>query len=390
MYNNYIPLFEFSVVETLLSIFIILLSVVIFIAISLKYRNNYHEGLLVFSLHSIWSVIFLVLSQYYGFSDSSGWYTDSYDKLGFGEYPKDIFQFHHYSHNYLMYVLNLSFSILGLKYLSISLLFNLFSSIGLMFFYIALCKNKVPKIYFFILFLFLPSFMFWTSGISKDSLILFPIGILIYCCSKFEKKIFKILFFSLIVFLIRPYFGLIIIISIFSYYLLSYLFFSKIKTKNLIFLFFVGIIVYIILDYVLGRHSFSNILSFIKVIQSQYQDTFLAIPKDQNFILRIFSYYFGPSILNLKGNIIILLASIENLILFIFVFYLLVNLDAKNFLKIKKIFFLTIFIFFSIIFFSQLTNNLGTAMRQKWMTLPFIFFILFSNQKVLIFYKKRT
>ena len=67
MYNNYIPLFEFSVVETLLSIFIILLSVVIFIAISLKYRNNYHEGLLVFSLHSIWSVIFLVLSQYYGF-----------------------------------------------------------------------------------------------------------------------------------------------------------------------------------------------------------------------------------------------------------------------------------------------------------------------------------
>ena len=93
MYNNYIPLFEFSVVETLLSIFIILLSVVIFIAISLKYRNNYYEGLLVFSLHSIWSVIFLVLSQYYGFSDSSGWYTDSYDKLGFGEYPKDIFNF---------------------------------------------------------------------------------------------------------------------------------------------------------------------------------------------------------------------------------------------------------------------------------------------------------
>ena len=137
-------------------------------------------------------------------------------------------------------------------------------------------------------------------------------------------------------------------------------------------------------------HSFSNILSFIKVIQSQYQDTFLAIPKDQNFILRIFSYYFGPSILNLKGNIIILLASIENFILFIFISYLLVNLDIKNFFKKKENIFLIIFILFSIIFFSQLTNNLGTAMRQKWMTLPFIFFILFSNQKVLIFYKKRT
>ena len=41
------------------------------------------------------------------------------------------------------------------------------------------------------------------------------------------------------------------------------------------------------------------------------------------------------------------------------------------------------------IFFSQYTNNYGTAFRQKWMTLPFIIFFLISNQKVYYFYNKR-
>ena len=115
-----------------------------------------------------------------------------------------------------------------------------------MFFYIALNKNKVPLFYSVILFLLLPSFMFWTSGISKDSLMLFPIGILIYYCNKFEKKIFKIIFITSIIFLIRPYFGLIVFISIFFYYLIKYLLFFKLKILNFFYLFFARIFIFII------------------------------------------------------------------------------------------------------------------------------------------------
>ena len=131
MYNN---IFELSLLDFISSIIIIALTVYIFAGVSKKYRNNYFEGLLIYSYHSIWAIIFLILSQYYKFSDSSGWYTESLVKLHYGELPNSIIDFTNYTQNYLMYVVNLSFSLIGFKYLSINLIFNFFSSIGLFFF----------------------------------------------------------------------------------------------------------------------------------------------------------------------------------------------------------------------------------------------------------------
>ena len=389
MLDNYIPLIEFSILDTFVSICIILASVIITVGISLKYRNNYYEGLILYSWHSLWCIIFLIATQYYRFSDSAGWYVNSFKYMEFGENPKNIFDFQSYSHNHLMYLLNLSFSNIGLKFTSISLIFNLFSSLGLIYFYFALNLKRYNRIYSLILFLMFPSFMFWTSGVSKDSLILFPIGLMIFYLNNFEKNILKILIITLIAFLIRPYFGLIIYISIFLYYLVITLFFSRKRNGNLFFLIISSFFIFFISQYVLGNLSIKNIFNFINVIQSQYQDALLAIPEDKNFFIRIFSYFFGPSILNSKGNIFVLLLSFENLILFIFIFYLFINLEFKKLIANKENIFLLIFIIFAAIFFSQLSNNYGTAMRQKWMTLPFIFFILFSNQKALIFYRKK-
>ena len=131
MYHN---IFEFTLTDFISSIIIIFISIYIFVGISKKFRNNYYEGLLIYSYHSIWGIIFLILSQYYGFSDSSGWFTNSYVKLHYGELPKSIFDFSNYTQNYLLYVLNLSLTLIGLKYLSINLIFNFFSSLGLFFF----------------------------------------------------------------------------------------------------------------------------------------------------------------------------------------------------------------------------------------------------------------
>ena len=219
MYHN---MFEFSLMDSISSIIIIAITVYIFAGVSKKYRNNYFEGLLIYSYHSIWGIIFMILSQYYGFSDSSGWFTNSLVKLHYGELPNSIIDFTNYTQNYLMYVINLSFSLIGLNYLSINLIFNFFSSIGLFFFYMAINNKNIPNFYSLIILVLLPSFMFWTSGVSKDCLILFPIGILIFYCNKFEKNLPKIFIIVFIILLIRPYLGFLIYFSLLFFYLINY------------------------------------------------------------------------------------------------------------------------------------------------------------------------
>jgi len=218
MYNNSFQIFEFSILDFYTSIGFIAVTYIVFAAISAKYLNNYYVGILIYTWHSIWGIIFLILSQYHGFSDSSGWYTNAQHALMDGMLPVNFFDLTHYTQNYFLYLLNLVLQKIGLKYLTINLFFNFFSSIGLFFLYISINKKFFLKYIALFILLFFPSFMFWTSGVSKDSLILFPIGLIIYYCIKFEKKLFKILIATIIVFLIRPHFGFLIALSLFSYY----------------------------------------------------------------------------------------------------------------------------------------------------------------------------
>ena len=386
MYHN---MFEFSLMDSISSIIIIAMTIYIFAGVSKKYRNNYFEGLLIYSYHSIWGIIFMILSQYYGFSDSSGWFTESLVKLHYGELPNSIIDFTNYTQNYLMYVINLSFSLIGLKYLSINLIFNFFSSIGLFFFYMAINNKNIPNFYSLIILVLLPSFMFWTSGVSKDCLILFPIGILIFYCNKFEKNLPKIFILIFIILLIRPYLGFLIYFSLLFFYLINIFLNSKFKISNIFFLFLSGVLSIIILNYIWGINNISNIYSHINTMKSQYQDALLAIPPDQNPLIRILSYYFRPALFDFYNNFYILIISIENLILFLIILFLIFNLNYKNLFLKKENIFLIFLILITSIFFSQFTNNYGTAFRQKWMTLPFIIFFLISNQKVYYFYNKR-
>lgn len=390
MYNSNFQIFEFSFLDFYTSLGIIAMTCIFFAAMSAKYLNNYYEGLLIYTWHSFWGIIFLILSQYHGFSDSSGWYTDTQAALQDGRLPLNVFDLTHYTQNYFLYLLNLVLQKIGLKYLSINLIFNFFSSIGLFFLYISINKKFFLKYIALFILLFFPSFMFWTSGVSKDSIILFPIGLIIYYCLKFEKKLFKILIATIIIFLIRPYFGFLIIISLFSYYFFEIIKNYKQNRTKIFFLILFLFLSFLSANFILGKLNISDVYSLMKTIQSQYREAFLAIPQDQNFFIRIFSYYLRPAIFDFYPNIIIIFITFENLILLLIILFLVINLNYKNFFsKKKENIFLMVLIFLAMIFFSQFTNNYGTALRQKWMSLPFIIFFLISNQKVFYFLKRR-
>ena len=110
-------------------------------------------------------------------------------------------------------------------------------------------------------------------------------------------------------------------------------------------------------------------------MKSQYQDALLAIPPDQNPLIRILSYYFRPALFDFYNNFYVSIISIENLILFLIILFLIFNFNYKNLFLKKENIFLIFLILITSIFFSQFTNNYGTAFRQKWMTLPFIIFL---------------
>ena len=94
-----------------------------------------------------------------------------------------------------------------------------------------------------------------------------------------------------------------------------------------------------------------------------------------NFFQVIFYYLFMPMGINFNKNIFYFYSSIENILLS---FYFLLSLITFKYKKIKIISLnSSLFIFLMVFLFlvSIVNTNLGLAMRQKWMILPFVFYI---------------
>ncbi len=85
-----------------------------------------------------------------------------------------------------MFVLNYPLVIhLGLSFLSGSILYASVGFLGFLFLYLSIVEIietniRVASINFFPFILFLPNLHFWSSGVSKDSLIFFGIGLFLF------------------------------------------------------------------------------------------------------------------------------------------------------------------------------------------------------------------
>ncbi|MBX3254980.1 MAG: hypothetical protein KF862_12630 [Chitinophagaceae bacterium] len=74
----------------------------------------------------------------------------------------------------------------GGNYYVTAVLFNFFPAVGLYYLYVTVQKHLSPgNTLLFIFIFFLPSCLFWNSGIHKDGLIVFFTGLFIYCIHRF-------------------------------------------------------------------------------------------------------------------------------------------------------------------------------------------------------------
>jgi hypothetical protein len=382
------PLFT-TASEVFSTLFIWLIGLVITEFLRKKFKLKFTVSHILYLWHSSFSLIYALYAQTHT-ADANGYFRRAMiGDVDFGIGTSFIDSFTHFF-----------VSIFHISYLGTFFLFHIFGFIGLLAFYAALnqiVKNKTKFIKRLVLItIFLPSLNFWTSAIGKDSLIFMAIGLSLWASLKLKKRIWLIILSIAIIVMIRPHIAGTFIIAL-------TISFTFDKNLPLIRRFILGILsllaVSIMVPFALKYAGLSdisqgsNVIKYIEERQSHNQIGGGGIDiSSMSLPSQLFTYTFRPLPIE-AHSITALLASLDNLfLLFLFLLFL------KGFYKNKKIYhtynttFITVFIIFTWMILAITTANLGIAIRQKWMFLPFLIFIFFlyiGNKKKGI-YKNET
>lgn len=320
--------------------------------------------------------------QYYGFDNY-------YTKMNFWIKP---YQYELVNENRTIIRLNAFFSLFTLgNFYTNALLFIFISFLGLWAifkgFSMFLDKQKA-KIYYFLL-MFLPSIAFWTSGIYKESVVFFSMGILLlFLCKIWNdlkwKYIILGLIFYLILFYSKAYLALLFLPS------LLFILFSVWKKKKLLLVFFsthILIFLLFINSSSIIHKDFIEIIvnkqhDFIKFVDSlKYVGSKISIPVLDNNVSSIIqnipnaliNSFFRPHLFEVH-NIMSLMSAIENAFVVLLLLIVIFNFEYKpfNFLVLISISFtLSLFILVGLT-----TPVLGALVRYKTPAIPFLLFFI--------------
>lgn len=302
----------------------------------------------------------------------------------------------------------LRYLIFGDSFLGTFSFFALLGSLGATFYLIIFYKllhyveSKYEVIFsslkikiFSLLILLWPSNLYWTSNIGKDSLCYFFISLFFLFLLEIKHETHKIChFFSLFfssafVFLVRPYLILVAFLGNFCVML-----FQRKTAKSILLNLFLLILLSIVFFPLLGMMvnflfnstaDISSILNNAVFLQkSQAVGSHIPLPTHDPAMVVFFLPYtmlanlFLPMFI-FAYNAIGILASFENLFLFIIVLFFFGRLRYWKLLARNNNFFsITFWFFVSGVFFLGLVNtNLGASMREKTMYLPLFLINMF-------------
>ncbi|WDF46950.1 hypothetical protein PQ459_00375 [Chryseobacterium sp. KACC 21268] len=280
-----------------------------------------------------------------------------------------------------MNALNFPFSnLLGMSYLSNTLLFSMFGFFGLTFFYVVAVKNVpynsvISGYILFPLIFFLPNLHFWSAGVGKDTTLFLCIGMFTYGLMKPFKRILLIVIALSLSMAIRPHIALFLLVG----FGLAYVLGGKVSgfQRFLFSAVMIGI----------GIAILPSVMEFAKIEEASADgfDKFAAGKADllsrastgsaidissYPFPLKVLTFWFRPFFFDVR-NINGLIASLENLILVI-VFVKAIRTDpiaafkAAPFVIKGLVFFLIV----GTLAFSQSLGNVGIMIRMRNMFLP--------------------
>ncbi len=282
---------------------------------------------------------------------------------------------------------------------------SLFSFAGIWFLLLRLIKlDSSYKLPFIVAFLIYPSFVFWTSGIIKETIaigcISFSLGLVINWFERGERtaiKIKSILFFIVLLLTlqkIKYYFFASFSVAFIPYFFL--LMFQNLKIRksfykySLILVAFIGVGFMVTFSH--WNLSLSRVLEIIvlnnqKIVQStgsttnliqfyELEPSLISIVK--NFPIIFIEGIFRPFVWE-KGNLLKQVAGFEGLVLAIAFVLSLYCLVKKNTLKIKKpgiLWAMMVYFFINVMLITVACPNLGTLSRYRSCYLPFLVFLI--------------
>lgn len=283
---------------------------------------------------------------------------------------------------------------LDLSYLGCFLAFNILGTIGLLAFsgtLKQLTQNSSSFIkWFAIVLTFLPSVSFWSAAIGKDSLSFMATGLALWASLNLNQR--KILFICavLIMLLVRPHMAGLMIMAISVAIIFDKN--SNVKTKSLMSIISIASLVVLIpfaLNYagVKGDISAEKMGTYFKKKQEHNMEGGSSLDISSMILpMKMFTYVFRPLPFE-AHNVTALLASLDNVLLLGLLLY------SSKYLRDRRLkfdpsnrLFMWAYVMGSLIILSLTTANLGIAMRQKWMFLPMLIYLLLS---AVVFAKQR-
>lgn len=334
---------------------------------------------------------------------------NAYLKLTFGRndftpIPSDLFPYIDNMHfwfdksNYLLVRINAIIRIFSFNIYNVhALVFAFLSFVGLynlyLFFENHTDKKKTVQ---FVLFA-IPSVVFWTSGIHKEAISIFCLGIILYnleliLSSKKSLHILLFLFAGIFLLMFTRFYLFIIILP-----LIFALVFSKILKARMsgFSVFMITMFVFVFLLFVIDYYNPQ--ISLIKefFIRRNYFlesypgsmtfDVVSKIPDNFNGYLTLFSEaFFNPVLRPYPSECNSLLTSItciETYLTLILILFLMYKLDWKAFAYNSHAIFSVLFGFFTLILIGLIVNNSGAIVRYRSILIPFILIGLSLNKK---------
>ena len=342
--------------------------------------NNYKSLQYLFFFH-------LALGVYYCFFIQG-------DAIGYWRVPK-AYSFKTFTEGLFngegtmfMMALNFLFSnLLGMSYLSNTLLFSLLGFMGMSFFYMVAVKTipytKILNGYaLFPLLFFLPNLHFWSSGVGKDTTLFLCIGMFAYGIMKPFKRAPLIALGLLLAMAIRPH----MVLFLFVGFGVAYVFGGKVSALQRI--------IFSVVLIGAGLAILPSVMEFAKIEEASAAgfEEFATNKADvlsrshtgsaidissYPFPLKVLTFWFRPLFFDAR-NINGLVASAENLLLVV-IFIMAMRLKPLKAFKAAPFVIkgLVIFLIVGTLAFSQSLGNVGIMIRMRNMFLPgMVIFIL--------------
>jgi hypothetical protein len=353
--------------------------VCIFTILSLKiceyFEVNFRKSVFLFFWHSIFCIFYFYYSLIQG-ADSIVYYARA---------VSDELVIFNFGTSFIVLITRF-FVNLGFSYFDMFLLNNFIGYIGLLAFCGAIDKavygaNKKIKFLALIL-LLLPSLSFWTTALGKDAFSFMAIGLALWSSLDFKNRKILLYFSIFVMFMVRPHMGAIMAIS----FIFALVFDKKTKIYSKIFfgaisLISIAIIIPIMLNYIGLSESgdLSDVDEYVDKRQSSNLGGGSSLDiASMSLPMQMITYLFRPLPFE-AHSFLALLASLDNVVLIVVFLLGIIAYFKKNkpIIESNRIFLWSYF-FISLMVLATTTANLGIAMRQKWMFIPCVIFLLLS------------